>query len=393
MQVQKELGEIEGVLPLLDSSADKTSFSGFAWLVTPLAARLDDYLKDKDPKQAVAAVAQIASTLAELHERGIAHRDVKPANLFWFQDRACLGDLGLVSVPDTKTLAEDGRVPGAFGFIADELLVCEDPSVLSIADWQAADVFALAKSLWALVAALPFAPQGHIAVTDHASSLHRRLVVDGAAELDLIIDNATLPASVRLSMDTLARGLTAWLNRAPTSALPGDIQESLTRLKASMRSGFDARDARAHREAALQEALTVLVEEAQDLEAVIRQVDSQAEAGSWAAGSLRDQTEFAEYLGGPVIEATEHWGVRLERADGGLDRVLVIDFCLQITEQGQVMLEGLAMCGHERVIGGGVYYPLGPLQASMRSVELNEAIRQLVSGACVVLPELVKAMT
>jgi serine/threonine protein kinase len=299
--------------------------------VTPLAVRLDYHLTGRPPADAVSAVAQVAATLAEVHARGIAHRDIKPANLFWFKDRAHVGDLGLVAVPDTSTVAQDGMVPGAFGFIADELLVATDPSLLTISDWQSADVFALAKSLWALAAALSFAPQGHIAESDDASALRRRLVTDNAAELDRIIDNATLPAAARSDMRDLASELKTWMNRPDREPPPGDIEESLARLQAVMQSDFQARDARVLRDSAFEEATQTLIEESQDLATAILQVDPAAEVGPGAVGSLRQTTEFAEYIGGPQIEQTTHWGIRLTRADSGRHRILGSPLRLGVT--------------------------------------------------------------
>jgi serine/threonine protein kinase len=239
---QRQLGDVAGVLPLLDSHLpEDPAGNDFAWLVTPLAVRLDEHLAGEPPRAAVAAVQGLATTLSEIHARGIAHGDIKPANLFWLDGCPMLGDLGLVAIPDTKTVAEEGRIPGAFGFIADEILMVPDQDAVRIDEWQGADVFALAKTLRVLAAQQPFPPQGHIASSDEASSLRRRLAISGAEALDDIIDRATCPAAVRLTVSGSAGELEAWHQEPVQLVVPESMNEALAlvrpRWRASSASG------------------------------------------------------------------------------------------------------------------------------------------------------------
>jgi serine/threonine protein kinase len=136
-----------GVVGVLDDHLpEQPSRGDFAWLVMPVAQPLRTALSGRSVADVVAAFGDVADTLAELHESGLAHRDIKPANLYWHDNRAAVGDFGLVELPDVETL-NDGRIPGAFGFIADEVLA--DPLGSAGAP---ADVFALAKSLWVILA-------------------------------------------------------------------------------------------------------------------------------------------------------------------------------------------------------------------------------------------------
>ena len=58
------------------------------------------------------AGAQLAGALAHLHENGVAHRDMKPANVIFVKGEACLADIGLVAARDQRTfVGTEGFVP------------------------------------------------------------------------------------------------------------------------------------------------------------------------------------------------------------------------------------------------------------------------------------------
>ncbi|MFN8512099.1 MAG: protein kinase [Chloroflexia bacterium] len=85
------------ILPLLDSSEE----NGVPYLVMELieGGSLNTRLgRPLPPEQALAIARQIGSALDYAHERGIVHRDVKPANIFLAGQRAVLADFGIVKV-------------------------------------------------------------------------------------------------------------------------------------------------------------------------------------------------------------------------------------------------------------------------------------------------------
>ena len=75
-----------------------------------------------DPARATAVIAQVAAALAAAHERGLVHRDVKPANvLLTPDDHAYLTDFGLVKdLAATTGVTRTGEVLGTLDYVAPE---------------------------------------------------------------------------------------------------------------------------------------------------------------------------------------------------------------------------------------------------------------------------------
>jgi serine/threonine protein kinase len=114
-------------------------------------------LDDASLDERVSAVRGITATLARLlAEEGVNHRDVKPENLYFFTDRATIGDFGLAKRPDDPNLTE-GRPVGPFHHLPSEVFVAGDEP-----DWERVDVYCLANSLWRLLTNNRYPPRGQI---------------------------------------------------------------------------------------------------------------------------------------------------------------------------------------------------------------------------------------
>jgi len=101
------------------------------------------------PERAAAIGAQVADVLANAHERGIVHRDVKPGNLMVGQgDRVKLADFGIASVKDDSRITATGLVLGSPSFMAPEQAQSSDSG-------PPADTWALGATLFYAVEGVP----------------------------------------------------------------------------------------------------------------------------------------------------------------------------------------------------------------------------------------------
>ena len=119
---------IDGVLPIYDYDKEEP------WYVMPLANSLrsiiDNYAKsqqtaipvttyrDEILQQNVEGFIMLAGTLEKIHALGYVHRDIKPDNLYVWNDRYCIGDFGIVDLPSNTALTKKHDRLGAWNTIA-----------------------------------------------------------------------------------------------------------------------------------------------------------------------------------------------------------------------------------------------------------------------------------
>jgi eukaryotic-like serine/threonine-protein kinase len=104
-----------------------------------LAERLADRAR-LDPADLARTISAVAAGLAELHRRGLVHRDVKPHNILFCGGRPRLADFGLATsgAPSEMTaLTAAGTTMGTLAYLAPELLAASPAT-------PASDVYALA---------------------------------------------------------------------------------------------------------------------------------------------------------------------------------------------------------------------------------------------------------
>jgi serine/threonine protein kinase len=123
---------------------------------------LRSLLADEGPlplRRAVRIVGQIASALDAAHARGLAHRDVKPANILVGEgDRAYLSDFGVVKEVARNGTTRTGTFVGTSEYSAPEQIEGREVTAR-------ADVYALACVLYeCLAGAPPFHRDSEVAV-------------------------------------------------------------------------------------------------------------------------------------------------------------------------------------------------------------------------------------
>lgn len=144
---------VSGILPVVESNLEEL------WYVMPVAQSVSSIIEDFVNKQKTAnppstyqekiiegidGFIQLAETLEQIHALGYVHRDIKPDNIYVLEGRWCLGDFGIVDLPDdkAKALTKKHDRLGAWNTIAPEVLRDARSST------HKADVYSLAKTMW-----------------------------------------------------------------------------------------------------------------------------------------------------------------------------------------------------------------------------------------------------
>jgi hypothetical protein len=176
----------------------------------------------------VGAVAAIAVTLASLADEGVAHRDIKPDNLFELDGWWAVGDFGLVTYPDKDPRTEHGRKLGPLEYMAPEMRRDADRAAPG-----PADVWALAKTLWVLLTGAELPLPGTHQPAEAAYALRERITFGFAAELDLLLEKATMTEPEdRVSMADMARELQACITPPPETRPQASLAELSARAAA-----------------------------------------------------------------------------------------------------------------------------------------------------------------
>lgn len=129
-----------GVLPIGDFSERD------AWYVMPIATPIMKYIKDSDATfdSILSGTIDLSNTLNELHKRNIYHRDIKPQNIYLYNDRFTFGDFGLADFPHKKVhQTKPNQKLGPLFTIAPEM-----KRYPKSASGEKADVYSFAKTIW-----------------------------------------------------------------------------------------------------------------------------------------------------------------------------------------------------------------------------------------------------
>lgn len=218
--MQRYLGNPR-VLPVFDFNIPQNpSENEPPWFAMGLAETVIKALGSRATlKEIIDACSEFAEVIAEIHDTGDAHRDIKPDNLFRFQDNWAIGDFGLVQHDGKSSKTARGERIGPLYYLA--------PEMLNNALYQcgiAADVFSFAKTVWVLCTGQRFPYPGQMQRNIAALRLSSYVSDANARSLDPLIEAATsFTPSDRPTMSELAAELRAWLR--PPHPLTGQASE------------------------------------------------------------------------------------------------------------------------------------------------------------------------
>ena len=234
-------GDHPGILPIFEWDVpERRTQENPAWLAMPIAELMETALGlDPEIDVVVGALADIASTLAWLAERGFAHRDIKPSNLFCYEGRWVVGDLGLIWSAQGPPITRAGRVVGSRNFVADEMIQDAANS-----DGRPADVYSLAKTLWALLTGRPSPPLGQQRFDEPSHRVTSYVPHKAIEPLELLIERATRPdPSQRPTMEKMAAELKAWKTLSSRESAPIDLGSAAKELAVALEPAQRERNA------------------------------------------------------------------------------------------------------------------------------------------------------
>lgn len=369
------LGDYEGVLPVIDAHLPESPVGDRPWLVMPIATPISDALADAPLDTVVEAVQVIAATLARLAaEHRMGHRDIKPGNLYALDGAWLIGDFGLIDIPDLDELTRSDRPLGPAHFTAYEVI--QDPKN---APSGPADVYSLAKTLWALSTGGNWPPIGHQSATSEGYRISDFRAHPKARDLDQLVDRMTrLEPDARPTMDEVAADLAAWIRRDPE---PMDIEvaDLRSRFRAKHAGAFAARDRQREWREQAHVAVRSLQERCRPLNNALRELDPEARIDaiddeltnnvlSARHSHWGRQSVFRWVRCSLLTIGEEHWtyGLRMGR-------------CVELLDDGTLVAMWLLNVGPMRAAGSDFHKDGRNFEAPVGTVQQEEMLDRFVA--------------
>jgi len=371
----KNVEDVSGVLPVVDTYLPaQPSNDDRPWLAMPIARPIDEALAGQDLDVVVTAVGQIASTLGRLAEEyGVAHRDIKPGNLYELDGDWLVGDFGLIAAPNIEELARTGQPLGPAHYTAYELITNG-----AHADPHPADVYSLSKTLWVLATEQSFPPQGHQPADTRGFNLQELRPHRGAAALDRLIDRCTrLNAADRPSIAQVASDLRAWhdVTSSSPTLVTNDLDE---KLRSALAGEIAARDERGRVKEAWLDAVRLHTRLMKPIHDALLEKHPGAVIDATDDKLTRNTMKSMQAWGLP--EVVELWQ-RCTTLPTGPDYNQYALRCgrgIEINDQGQLVLHAFIDVGFLGVAGSDFSWTAQERRATGGSIEADRAIAESV---------------
>jgi serine/threonine protein kinase len=308
----------------------------------------------------------------------VAHRDIKPGNLYELDGEWLVGDFGLIAVPDPEELTRTGKALGPAHYTAYEMILDA-----ARADPFPADVYSFGKTLWVLATGQTFPPEGHQPAGTRQHSIADFRTHPHAAVLDQLVDRTTrLHPEERPSMTEVAADLRAWSQLANEPVVV-DLGDRRKRLREAVASELTKADLLAQQKEMAVSAVRLVNELFAPFNAALKDAHPHAQIDLAADRFTHNTLRTTPTFGSDEIVFTFQ---RLSQVTTGPEAhpfALRIGRGLELTRDGDLIFRTYIDVSHPRTMGAEFHWrgeerraPVGSVQAS---VMLQEGVAETAS--------------
>ncbi len=375
IQFLQSLKDSTGVLPIIEAHLpDQPGSNERPWLAMPIATGIRTALQRASLETVVQAMSEVATTLARLAEEGVAHRDIKPGNLYALNEAWLVGDFGLVKVPDVDDLTRHGQPLGPAHFTAYEMIA--DPVK---ADPFPADVYSLCKTLWVLATDQNFPPAGHQPAKSPGYSIVDLRPHPHAGTLDALIERGTrLRPADRPTMRQAAADLKAWLKLSATP-IELDVSSLGARLREKIAGELSADELlRARKDEALA-AVRRYQELIAPLNRSLQELLTSAEIDRMDDKLTQNILRTHGGMGRPPAVFLWQRCSQIGRGPSHHRYTLRMGRSVELSHDGQLTIRALIAVGYPTLGGADVFWQAPERTAPVGSIEVEQILQQTVN--------------
>jgi len=370
---------VPGVLPLLDAHLPELpTRADLPWLAMPIAVPISSALEGKPLSDVVAAMAAVADTLARLHrDFDIAHRDIKPGNLYELDGAWLVGDFGLVALPDADTLTAVGRQVGPAHYTAYEMIL--KPTT---ADPHPADVYSLGKTLWVLATGQAWPPDGHQPVSNRGFEIGDFRPHPRADALDQEVDLMTrLRPEERPSKEQVSRDLATW-HQLSSEPVAFDVSDARSRVRTKLEKAISEQDTQEQRKDLTHAAIRRLRELTAPLNEGLKSLHPRTKVDSQSDEMTRNILKT--HYGKEVVFRWFRTTIVAPFDDRFGSTALKMGRSIELFDDGVIQLRLMVHVGPQGLAGTDFDWTWGETSALVGSVEaekmLEDGIRELTAA-------------